>query len=626
MPILQRLIEPVHVSRGTLPVEVQNELECVTNGTLSNIIRQLSSLSKHAEDIFNVLCRDSASVQARMNSMKGRIDRLAVKVTQLDSNVEEVSLQDIHMRKAFKSSIVYEQQVVSRDTLPTAMAETYQMCDRPPPLEKLNPYRDDGKNGLKFYTDPNYFFDLWRHDQLMETEKMLQGRVKKPHRPKQDGKRQKKVRAPQNSKEKYKQIASTNDIIDHYGPGHALHPHQQAQMRQHEYYPESDAYTHQRPNSLEIQNSYIQEQEEVVPSEPYPPPPYTEQAVYPQQNPPPYTYSQDTYANSPQNSGTPTSRTIRSTSTARPSQPPPAPPQGLGSGGSSNSTPTPTPPMGTPTNGARVRATSHSRDNLPPPPPPPPEAMVNGGIPLHPQYQAMKGQTPVGSPAHNHVPSAHNSQHSTPSHMSNHVPGSREHTPAPNLPNLEHNATPDSIDLPPPPPTPDLKSLNNHDDHSLPPPSPPPPMNAVPSNGVPAPPPPPPPPSMMQNGVINNRIGTSELASISSESSTITSSSASKSSESANHERKIKIVTSNSGSTALSDPVDESRSDLLAAIREGIKLKKVEDNKKKEVEKSTTPHDVASILARRVAMEFSDSDSASESEYDSEAWDDETEC
>lgn len=52
-----------------------------------------------------------------------------------------VSLQDIHMRKAFKSSVVFDQQVVSRDTVPTAMLETYQTCDKPPPLDKLNSYR-----------------------------------------------------------------------------------------------------------------------------------------------------------------------------------------------------------------------------------------------------------------------------------------------------------------------------------------------------------------------------------------------------------------------------------------------------------------------------------------------------
>lgn len=53
----------------------------------------------------------------------------------------KVSLQDTHLRKAFKSSVVFDQQVVSRDTMPTAMLETYQLCDKPPPLDKLNQYR-----------------------------------------------------------------------------------------------------------------------------------------------------------------------------------------------------------------------------------------------------------------------------------------------------------------------------------------------------------------------------------------------------------------------------------------------------------------------------------------------------
>lgn len=64
----------------------------------------------------------------------------------------------------------------------------------------------------------------------------------------------------------------------------------------------------------------------------------------------------------------------------------------------------------------------------------------------------------------------------------------------------------------------------------------------------------------------------------------------------------------------------DPRNDLLKAIRDGIKLRKVEKNEQKEVERGNGLHDVASILARRVAVEFSDSDSASESEYDSDGW------
>ncbi len=40
-------------------------------------------------------------------------------------------------------------------------------------------FREDGKDGLKFYTDPNYFFELWRQEMLKDTERMMHDRGKK---------------------------------------------------------------------------------------------------------------------------------------------------------------------------------------------------------------------------------------------------------------------------------------------------------------------------------------------------------------------------------------------------------------------------------------------------------------
>lgn len=96
MPLPKRLVEPVHVARGTIPdnFPLPSELEAATNGTLANTVRQLSSLSKHAEDLFGELAREAHGLFDRANSLQARIDRLAVKVTQLDSNVEEGSLPD----------------------------------------------------------------------------------------------------------------------------------------------------------------------------------------------------------------------------------------------------------------------------------------------------------------------------------------------------------------------------------------------------------------------------------------------------------------------------------------------------------------------------------------------------
>lgn len=170
MPLVKRNIEPRHLCRGALPEGITSELECVTNSTLAAVIRQLSSLSKHAEDIFGELFNEANNFYIRANSLQDRIDRLAVKVTQLDSTVEEVSLQDINMKKAFKSSTIQDQQVVSKNSIPNPVADIYNQGDKPPPLSILTPYRDDKKDGLKFYTDPSYFFDLWKEKMLQDTE------------------------------------------------------------------------------------------------------------------------------------------------------------------------------------------------------------------------------------------------------------------------------------------------------------------------------------------------------------------------------------------------------------------------------------------------------------------------
>lgn len=52
-----------------------------------------------------------------------------------------VSLQDINMKKAFKSSTIQDQQVVSKNSIPNPVADIYNQSDKPPPLNILSPYR-----------------------------------------------------------------------------------------------------------------------------------------------------------------------------------------------------------------------------------------------------------------------------------------------------------------------------------------------------------------------------------------------------------------------------------------------------------------------------------------------------
>nr|XP_020475979.1 wiskott-Aldrich syndrome protein family member 3-like [Monopterus albus] len=215
MPLVKRIIEPRFLCRGTLPNGVASELECVTNSTLAAVIKQLGGLSRHAEDIFGELFTEANSFYLRMSSLQERVDLLAVKVTQLDSTVEEVSLQDINMRKAFRSSTIQDQQVVSRSSILNPVLEMYQRCDKPPPLNILTPYRDDKKDGLKFYTDPSYFFNLWKEKMLQATEnkrKEKRRQKEQKHVEESSGREVKKVRKARNRRQEWNLMAYDKEL------------------------------------------------------------------------------------------------------------------------------------------------------------------------------------------------------------------------------------------------------------------------------------------------------------------------------------------------------------------------------------------------------------------------------
>ncbi|XP_055592964.1 actin-binding protein WASF2 [Uranotaenia lowii] len=619
MPLPKRLVQPVYVARSVyVREELPAELETVTNTTLTNIVRQLSSLSKHAEDLFGELTRDAGNLAERANSLQARIDRLAIKVTQLDSTGEEVSLQDIQLKKAFKSATVFDQQIFSRATMPSAMLDVYQTCDKPPPLDKLNCYRDDGKDGLKFYTDPNYFFELWRQEMLKDTERVMHDRGKKVHKPRgaegtEGGGRQKKrPRAPHNTREKQRQRAighgetlMPNNVI--YRTPQAIAQAQEEAIYNSTmggniiYDPRNSGPP--RPNSIELRRSYPPE---TVDGGYAPPSPHYQQQ---QQMGQPNNYQQqqmyDEYngqplygANSSQMSqeslyapGTP-SRTK-----SRPSQPPPAPP----STGSGNGTPNAS-NANTPTRG---RSMSTGRDNLPPPPPIPeglqsPPNIPNGGAnvaaKLLNRANSRSGSPQLGANGQPTQPPMNTGggqmgvvqQHAQAMIDQNQLALAQLNQQINNLNHLNMQLNQLSVnDLPPPPPIPEqLSPKQSPPNVAPPPPPPPPPLLDGPLS-------PSKPPQQLPNGNVmpNGNLIMGQM-----------------------HQLK-KIPPQEK--IAYEDP----RSDLMKAIRDGIKLRKVEQrNDAKDSDRTIERlHDVASILARRVAIELSES-SDSESDDDSEGW------
>ncbi|XP_028655337.2 actin-binding protein WASF3-like [Erpetoichthys calabaricus] len=506
MPLVKRNIEPRHLCRGTLPEGITSELECVTNNTLSAIIRQLSSLSKHAEDIFGELFNEANNFYLRANSLQDRIDRLAVKVTQLDSTVEEVSLQDINMRKAFKSSTIQDQQVVSKNSIPNPVIEMYNQSDKPPPLNILSPYRDDKKDGLKFYTDPSYFFDLWKEKMLQDTEDKRKEKRRQKELKRVDGttREVKKVRKARNRRQEWNMMAYDKELrpdnrlsqnIYHGASSEgSLSPDNRSHGSDLTDYSYPATPNHRQHQQGTVATPYIMgdNQQHMM---------NVNQILEHDYRPMAVGYRQGTLN--------------------RPQQPPPPPPPNTN--GALNGT-APPPPAEYSLSPAQIM--EYYSSGGPPPPPP---------VPVIPS-----AQTAFVSPMQ-----------------------------VPNTPNAHSGPmTAAGYGVPPPPPPGPVVT-------APPPPGPPPP-----------PPPGPPQPSLPHTASpLHGSLGL---------------------------EAKRNEV--------LPHPVSDARSDLLSAIRMGIQLKKVQEQREQEAKREPVGNDVATILSRRIAVEYSDSDD--DSEFDDNEWSD----
>ncbi|XP_036405379.1 wiskott-Aldrich syndrome protein family member 1 isoform X2 [Megalops cyprinoides] len=581
MPLVKRNIEPRHLCHTVLPRGIKNELECVTNVSLANVIRQLSSLSKYAEDLFGELFNEAHSFSFRVNSLQERVDRLSISVTQLDPKEEELSLQDITMRKAFRSSTIQDQQLFDRRTLPIPLQETFDLCEQPPPLNILTPYRDDGKEGLKFYTNPSYFFDLWREKMLQDTEDKrkekrkqkleipfhvsaegfncvntepthivlelqdasrydqvyryldLPGQLKNIDRPQEP---EKVPRAPHDRRKEWQKLALGAELAE--DDAEEAHKHKDVangsatyhDARQPVFVDHVDgpfslaALPYSQMNELLNRSG---DRMYVRPHEPPPPPPM--HSVGDIKAPSIISSSSGFTDSRPQSPA-------RTPVFLNPNAPPPPPPP----------LPPPPPPLPSSMPGSGMRGT--------PPPPVPPLPIQPPAIPPPPAPLQI-------------------------------APGVLHPAPPPIAPPL-HPASParlqQVLDKGPPP--------SQTEGLILPPPPPPPPLplpGARTSSPCPTPPPPGPPPvpSFLSGAISSPPMHAGH--------------------EAKRHPSNLPVIS-------------DARSVLLEAIRKGIQLRKVEEQREQEAKHERVGNDVATILSRRIAVEYSDSED--DSEFDEVDW------
>lgn len=90
MPFVQRVVTPVHLSKAKLhddrgrPTVNDQELEAISNHTLCFALRQLASVLRIANEVFEQLNGELDQVKDKSSSLKGRVANLQLAVDGYD--------------------------------------------------------------------------------------------------------------------------------------------------------------------------------------------------------------------------------------------------------------------------------------------------------------------------------------------------------------------------------------------------------------------------------------------------------------------------------------------------------------------------------------------------------------
>jgi len=163
-------------------------------------LEQLSNLTSYSHELFKGLLDVSNSYQERINTLAQRAQNLAQKSYQAESFFAVVDPWTLFKNRTadVKTSIVEDQQLFTKSSVPLPLQAIYNSASPPPNLAIMDAFADEGKSCLKMYTNPSFFIDQWVTAQLEAREKIkddAKKRKKKPKGNKGEGKKPKVITA-----------------------------------------------------------------------------------------------------------------------------------------------------------------------------------------------------------------------------------------------------------------------------------------------------------------------------------------------------------------------------------------------------------------------------------------------
>ena len=144
MPFTKYQVEPTKIAANKVPSTelASNTLESISNSTLINIIKQLSSLSEHCVNLFDDLGREASRINERSVNLQKRIENLKTHLNKINADEEENTTNDqLMLVEKFNRTIKIDQKLFMKSEMPNFLRELYEKADPPPQLDQFDKFR-----------------------------------------------------------------------------------------------------------------------------------------------------------------------------------------------------------------------------------------------------------------------------------------------------------------------------------------------------------------------------------------------------------------------------------------------------------------------------------------------------
>ncbi|CAH8657852.1 unnamed protein product [Schistosoma rodhaini] len=181
MPLPKHTVQPVKLSQVVVPNGIDNELEFVVNSTVCNVMRQIASVSRLANTMFEELTTDFSRLVERTIRLQNRLGKLHEDMQMARSGDEDLTagVQEVEI-PVFSSKKPTDSQVLNQNTIPPSMRSQYDQAEAAPALQQMDELRDDKKTSMRLYSDPSFFFDLWSQEMLQDRKHKRAAKKKRP--------------------------------------------------------------------------------------------------------------------------------------------------------------------------------------------------------------------------------------------------------------------------------------------------------------------------------------------------------------------------------------------------------------------------------------------------------------